>query len=68
MGGRIGDRRNRDELYGDARGDDLPEQLRTPEGRSAALAEAKRRIEDRNGCCVGEDDGAGDRVEVDPQR
>lgn len=34
-----------DELYGDARGDELPEQLRTAEGRRAALREAKRRLE-----------------------
>src|SRR5437016_9269540 len=33
--------RREDELYGDARGDELPEQLRTPEGRKAALEEAK---------------------------
>ena len=31
-----------DELYGDARGDELPEHLRTPEGRRKALAEAGR--------------------------
>ena len=34
-----------DELYGDARGDDLPEQLRTGEGRRAWLREAKRQLE-----------------------
>src|SRR6266699_3972806 len=34
-----------DELYGDARGDELPEHLRTREGRRAALAEAKRKLE-----------------------
>ncbi|MGZ6589846.1 MAG: transposase [Solirubrobacteraceae bacterium] len=34
-----------DELYGDARGDELPEHLRTPEGRRKALAEAKRALE-----------------------
>jgi transposase len=34
-----------DELYGDARGDELPEQLRTGEGRRAWLREAKRRLE-----------------------
>jgi hypothetical protein len=34
-----------DELYGDARGDELPEHLRTPEGRRKALAEAKRQLE-----------------------
>lgn len=31
-----------DELYGDARGDELPEQLRTPEGRREFFREAKR--------------------------
>ncbi len=60
--------RREDELYGDARGDELPEQLRTPEGRRAALQEAKRRIEERKGCEVGEGEGAGEPVEVDPQR
>ena len=34
-----------DELYGDARGDELPEQLRTAEGRRAALKEAKAKLE-----------------------
>ena len=34
-----------DELYGDARGDELPEYLRTSEGRRAALAEAKQKLE-----------------------
>ncbi|MHB8491905.1 MAG: transposase [Solirubrobacteraceae bacterium] len=32
-----------DELYGDARGDELPEQLQTAEGRRAFFAEAKRK-------------------------
>jgi transposase len=36
--------REEDERYGDARGDELPEQLRTPEGRRAALKEAKERL------------------------
>ena len=55
--------RREDELYGDQRGDELPEQLRTPAGRKAALADAKRRIagtqrpRGRGGCdsraCVG---------------
>ena len=39
--------RREDEQFGDARGDELPEQLRTAEGRKAALAEAKRRIAER---------------------
>jgi transposase len=34
-----------DELYGDARGDELPEHLRTAEGRRVALREAKRQLE-----------------------
>jgi transposase len=34
-----------DELYGDARGDELPEELATGEGRRAWLSEAKRRLE-----------------------
>ncbi|MCA1677971.1 MAG: transposase, partial [Actinobacteria bacterium] len=36
-----------DKLYGDARGDELPEQLRTGEGRRAWLREAKRQLEER---------------------
>lgn len=36
-----------DELYGEARGDELPEHLRTPEGRKAAFREAKRRLAER---------------------
>jgi transposase len=39
--------RREDELYGDQRGDELPEQLRTPEGRRQALADAKRRLAER---------------------
>jgi transposase len=61
--------RQEDELYGDARGDELPEQLRTPDGRKAALAEAKRRIAERKGRAA----AAGEivepePVEIDPQR
>src|SRR2546427_8251433 len=33
-----------DELYGEARGDELPEHLRTREGRRAALREAKEKL------------------------
>src|ERR671935_2845279 len=36
-----------DELYGDARGDELPEQLRTGEGRRAVVREAKKRLEEQ---------------------
>jgi len=55
-----------DELYGDARGDELPEQLRTPEGRRAALEEAKRRIEERKGRAVKEEETVAEEV-VDPE-
>ena len=37
--------REEDGLYGEARGDELPEHLRTPEGRRAALKEAKRKLD-----------------------
>ena len=47
--------RREDELYGDQRGDELPEQLRTAEGRRAALAGAKRRIAERKGRALSED-------------
>jgi transposase len=58
-----------DELYGDQRGDELPEHLRTPEGRRAALKEAKQRLERERAakreqlrdCAAGQD--AGDRGE-----
>ncbi len=36
--------RREDELYGSERGDELPEQLRTREGRRQALREAKERL------------------------
>jgi transposase len=58
--------RREDELYGDARGDELPEQLRTAEGRKQALADAKRRIEERKGRPVGPQKPERD-VEVDPE-
>jgi hypothetical protein len=41
--------RREDELYGQARGDELPEQLRTAEGRHQALVHAKRRLAQRKG-------------------
>ncbi len=37
--------RREDELYGAARGDELPERLRTREGRRQALREAKERLQ-----------------------
>ncbi|MBV9413647.1 MAG: transposase [Solirubrobacterales bacterium] len=57
--------RREDELYGDARGDELPEQLRTPERRRQTLADAKRRIEERKGRAVRPQEPEQD-VEVDP--
>jgi transposase len=36
-----------DELYGEDRGDELPEPLRSPETRRQALADAKRRLAER---------------------
>ncbi len=46
--------RREDELYGDARGDELPEQLRSPETRRQALADAQRRLAERKGRPVDE--------------
>src|ERR1700744_6628511 len=37
--------REEDERYGQARGDELPEQLRTREGRRAALQAARERLQ-----------------------
>ena len=64
--------REEDELYGEKRGDELPEQLRTREGRRAALAEAKRRLErDRQTeepkAEVSEAVPAGLHLELDPE-
>jgi len=67
--------RREDELYGeDRRGDELPEQLRTPEGRKAALEEAKRRLAERKQRAPqsegeGRDPGAaGAEMEMAPDR
>jgi transposase len=67
--------RREDELYGDARGDELPEQLRTAEGRRAALRDAKRRIQERKASAADQaqdEEGDGDRevrdLDLDPER
>ena len=65
--------RREDELYGDARGDELPEQLRTAQGRKQALAEAKRRLAERKARAAeahGEDRPSDPitEVELDPER
>ncbi|MCA1680414.1 MAG: transposase [Actinobacteria bacterium] len=68
--------RREDELYGDARGDELPEQLRTSEGRKAALRAAKERLEQERSAAheaqTGEQrDGADEadeaELELDPE-
>jgi transposase len=40
-----------DELYGDQRGDELPERLRTPEGRREFLLQAKRELQREDEDC-----------------
>jgi transposase len=62
--------RREDELYGEARGDELPEHLRTSAGRRAALREAKEELEreratGHDGEPQAEAPGA---VELDPAR
>ena len=47
--------RREDELYGEARGDELPESLRNPETRRQALADAKRRLAERKQRPAGEE-------------
>ena len=57
-----------DELYGAERGDELPEQLRTREGRRRALREAKERLA-REGHDAAQTSADGERavtVELDP--
>jgi transposase len=61
-----------DELYGDARGDELPEHLRTSEGRRAALREAKQKLEHeraKNGSAKAETaaEAVGVKIELDAQ-
>jgi hypothetical protein len=64
--------RREDELYGEARGDELPERLRTSEGRRAALREAKAKLEREAGREGRPDsvepEGAGVEIELDPER
>jgi transposase len=62
--------RREDELYGRERGDELPQHLRTREGRREALREAKERLERERGQAAGpsEDDGDPVAVDLDPQR
>src|ERR1022692_3090581 len=60
-----------DELYGEARGDELPEHLQTREGRAAALRKAKQKLareraasEDTNGETA---DAQGVELALDPE-
>jgi len=58
--------RQEDELYGSERGDELPEQLRSSETRRQALEEAKRRLAERKGREISEDEPVSELV-VDPE-
>jgi transposase len=59
--------RREDELYGSARGDELPERLRTREGRRQALREAKQHLDrDRADGSAPEDERPA-TVELDPR-
>jgi transposase len=64
--------RREDELYGNERGDELPEHLRTREGRRRALREAKQRLERERGqvsepSTRAEETDAPVSVELDPR-
>src|SRR4051812_17554848 len=61
--------RREDELYGSERGDELPEQLRTREGRRKGLREAKERLDAERTPLpeASADDDAPAAVELDPR-
>ena len=62
--------RREDELYGTERGDELPEHLRTREGRRKAFREAKERLErEREADQPVDNEDAGEvAVELDPEK
>ena len=62
--------RDEDERFGDARGDELPEQLRTREGRRAALEAARERLQAEREAqqAAGEQVVAQVELELDPER
>ena len=63
--------RREDELYGSERGDELPEHLRTREGRRKALRDARERLErerDRVSEASADDEDAPMSVELDPRQ
>lgn len=57
--------REEDERFGEARGDELPEQLRTREGRRAALAAARERLQAEREARQAAGEQVVDRVELD---
>jgi hypothetical protein len=57
--------RREDELHGEARGDELPEQVRTAEGRKRALAAAKRRLHEPKDRDSEQVDAVEERAELD---
>jgi hypothetical protein len=59
--------RREDELYGTERGDELPEHLRTREGRRKAFAEAKERLEREAAEPVDDEDVGEVTVKLDPE-
>jgi len=58
--------RHEDELYGSSRGDELPEALRTPQSRRAALEQAQRRLAERKGRAISEDEPVAE-LSIDPE-
>ena len=60
--------RREDEMYGQARGDELPEQLCTPEGRRVALREAKLELDAEREAAGGEEGGVGDEGDSDGEQ
>jgi transposase len=56
--------REEDERHGDARGDELPEPLRTREGRRAALAAARERLERERAAAVDAGEEVIERLEL----
>ena len=56
--------REEDERYGDARGDELPEPLRTREGRRAALKAARERLERERAAAVEAGEEVIEKVDV----
>jgi hypothetical protein len=57
--------RREDEVYGQARGDELPEQLCTPDRRRAALREAKHKLDAEREAAGNEGGAVGDEVDAE---